>query len=516
MTAAAQPPLVLIIADGWGVAPDTAGNAVSRAATPVMDHLQATYPYTTLEASGLAVGLPAGQMGNSEVGHLNMGAGRIVYQDLTRISKAIADGRLASNPVLQQAMAGVRDHDRTLHLMGLFSDGGVHSHLDHLRALVAMAAEAGLTRVCIHAFLDGRDTPPRSAGEYLRRFQVDLEKIGVGRVASLCGRFYAMDRDQRWERVARAYRALVGGEGRKATDPLEAIANAYAAGETDEFVLPTVITDRQGKPCLVEDGDAVVFFNFRADRAREITRAFTEENFSAFDRRRWPRLGAYVCFTEYDATFDLPVAFPPEELHQVLAEVIAAAGWRQLHIAETEKYAHVTFFFNGGREEPFPGEDRCLIPSPREVKTYDLKPEMSADEVAAETVRRLTTGEYRVVIMNFANGDMVGHTGNLTAAVKACETVDRCLGKVVDRVLSLGGVAMVTADHGNVEQMLTADGQPMTAHTCNPVPFILVGERFKGCQLLAGGILADIAPTICQVLELPLPAAMTGHSLLLS
>ncbi|MBW1644933.1 MAG: 2,3-bisphosphoglycerate-independent phosphoglycerate mutase [Deltaproteobacteria bacterium] len=498
--AAKHQPLVLIIADGWGVAPDGPGNAVARAATPVMNRLADRYPHTTLEASGLAVGLPAGQMGNSEVGHLNIGAGRIVYQDLTRISKAIEEGRFAANPVLRQAMTGVLANGGTLHLMGLFSDGGVHSHLDHLRALLAMAAGLGLSRVCIHAFLDGRDTPPSSAGEYLRHFQQYLDETGVGRLATITGRFYAMDRDQRWERVALAYRALVAGEGRTANSPAAAIDMAYAAGETDEFVLPTVILDDQGRPCLVSDGDAIIFFNFRADRAREITRAFTEPGFDAFDRQRWPRLSSYVCFTEYDATFDLPVAFPPEELHQVLAEVVAAAGWRQLHIAETEKYAHVTFFFNGGREEPFPGEDRCLVPSPREVKTYDLKPEMSADQVAAETVRRLAGGQYQVVILNFANGDMVGHTGNFAAAVKACETVDRCLGLVVDQVLSQGGVD---------------DGRPMTAHTCNPVPFILVGEAFRGRQLRRDGILADIAPTICQVLELPLPAEMTGRSLLL-
>ncbi len=506
---------VLIIADGWGVSTAVEGNAIAQAQTPVIDQLFQRYPHTTLQASGLAVGLPEGQMGNSEVGHLNMGAGRVVYQDLTRISKSIADGTFANNQVLLESMEKTNRAGGALHLMGLFSDGGVHSHLEHLKALLGMAANHGLPRVFIHAFLDGRDTPPTSAKKYLEDFQRYLDELGTGHIASIMGRFYAMDRDQRWERVQQAYETLVGGQGRIAENVSAAIDAAYEAGETDEFVKPTILVDGQGQVASIHDGDGIIFFNFRADRAREITRAFTEPNFSSFDREQPLSLSSYICFTEYDASFDLPVAFPPEKLKNVLAEVVAATGLRQLHIAETEKYAHVTFFFNGGREEPFPGEDHCLIPSPREVKTYDEKPQMSAYEVAAEVVRRLEMKKYQLVILNFANGDMVGHTGNLAAAIQACEVVDTCVGQVVDKTMELGGVALFTADHGNAEQMLTPEGEPITAHSTNPVPCIVVGEQFLGQSLRDGGSLADLAPTILEIMGLAIPNEMTGKTLII-
>ncbi len=508
--------VVLIIADGWGVSAAKEGNAIALAETPVIDQLSRRYPATTLKASGLAVGLPEGQMGNSEVGHLNMGAGRVVYQDLTRISKSIAEGTFFRNRVLAESMEKIKSSGGTLHLMGLFSDGGVHSHLEHVKALLEMAVKHGLSSICIHAFLDGRDTPPSSGKEYLENFQQYLDELGTGRIATIMGRFYAMDRDQRWDRVQLAYDTLVHGAGRRAETVSTAIDAAYAAGETDEFVKPTVVEAGPGQETGIRDGDGIIFFNFRADRAREITRAFTEKDFASFDRGKAPVLSSYVCFTEYDASFDLPVAFPPEELKNVLAEVVSAAGRRQLHIAETEKYAHVTFFFNGGREEPFPGEDHCLIPSPREVKTYDQKPEMSAYEVAGEVVKRLDSGQYQLVILNFANGDMVGHTGNLSAAIKACEAVDNCVGRVVEKTLAMGGVALFTADHGNVEQMLTPEGAPVTAHSTNPVPCIVVGKQFVGRGLRTGGSLADIAPTLLEIMGLAVPPEMTGKSLMTS
>jgi 2,3-bisphosphoglycerate-independent phosphoglycerate mutase len=507
--------VVLIIADGWGVSATVKGNAIAQAKTPVIDRLFQRYPHTTLQASGLAVGLPEGQMGNSEVGHLNMGAGRVVYQDLTRISKSIADGIFANNRVLLESMEKINRAGGSLHLMGLFSDGGVHSHLEHLKALLEMAAKRGLSRVFIHAFLDGRDTAPTSGKQYLEDFQRYLDELGTGRIATIMGRFYAMDRDQRWERVQPAYETLVGGQGRIAENVSAAIDTAYEAGETDEFVKPTVLVDGQGQVASIHDGDGIIFFNFRADRAREITRAFTEKDFNAFDRGQALSLSSYVCFSEYDASFDLPVAFPPEKLKNVLAEVVAAAGLRQLHIAETEKYAHVTFFFNGGREEPFPGEDHCLIPSPREVKTYDEKPQMSAYEVATEVVRRLEMKKYQLVILNFANGDMVGHTGNLAAAIQACEAVDTCVGRVVDKTMELGGVALFTADHGNAEQMLTPEGEPVTAHSTNPVPCIVISQQFIGRQVRDGGSLADLAPTILEIMGLAIPLEMTGQTLII-
>jgi 2,3-bisphosphoglycerate-independent phosphoglycerate mutase len=502
--------VALVIADGWGIAPPGEGNAITQARTPVMDRLTAEYPHTLLSASGLDVGLPAGQMGNSEVGHMNMGAGRVVYQDLTRISRMIATGRFYENPVLLDALARVKAAGGTLHLMGLFSTGGVHSHLDHLKALVKLAHQQGMGAVHVHAFLDGRDTSPTSGLGYLEDFCAFIKEMPEVRVATVMGRFYAMDRDQRWDRIARAYQALVQGEGRQAADCREAVRQAYADGETDEFVTPTII----GGAPPIADGDGVIFFNFRADRAREITRALTAADFTGFDRKVVRRLSAYVCFTEYDASFRLPVAFPPEELEHVLGEEIATAGRRQVRIAETEKYAHVTFFFNGGREEPFAGEERRLVPSPQEVRTYDEKPEMSAAGVADEAVNSAAAGDYGLLVVNFANCDMVGHTGNVEAAVRACETVDAAIGRVVAAVTAAGGVAIVTADHGNAECMLTPDGQPMTAHTTNPVPLILVGEGWQSRRLRENGILADIAPTILTIMGLPVPAAMTGKMLL--
>jgi 2,3-bisphosphoglycerate-independent phosphoglycerate mutase len=473
----------------------------------------ATYPTTRIDGSGLSVGLPAGQMGNSEVGHLNIGAGRVIYQELTRISKSIDDGDFFTNPVLAAAIAKVREAGGRLHLMGLLSDGGVHSHNTHLYALVELARRQGLGDVFIHAFTDGRDTPPQSAVSYLDELETRLRQIGLGQVATVTGRYYAMDRDNRWERVEQAWRALVLGEGTAAADSAAAITTAYAAGENDEFVKPRVIC-RNGAPVgTIRDGDGVIFFNFRADRAREITRSFTQPDFAGFAQPVAPKLSAFVCMTEYDETFGLPVAFAPESHPDLLGSVVANAGLRQLRIAETEKYAHVTFFFNGGEETPFPGEDRVLIPSPKDVATYDLKPQMSAPEVTDEAVRRIAGGEYALVVLNYANPDMVGHTGVLAAAVKAMETVDTCVDRVVNAVLAAGGAALITADHGNCEQMDDGSGTPHTAHTANLVPLILVDPNRRTARLREG-ILADIAPTILQLLGLPQPAAMTGRSLL--
>jgi 2,3-bisphosphoglycerate-independent phosphoglycerate mutase len=507
-------PVALIILDGWGIRADCTANAVCQAHTPRLDALAATYPTTRLNASGLNVGLPEGQMGNSEVGHLNIGAGRIIYQDLTRISKSIADGDFFANPVLREAMARTRAAGGRLHLLGLLSDGGVHSHNTHVYALVEMARREGVGEVCIHAFTDGRDTPPQSAGGYLAELEGELAAIGLGRVATVTGRYYAMDRDNRWERVERAWRAMVLGEGEPAATGAAAIAAAYAIGETDEFVKPKVV-QRAGTPVgLIDDNDGLIFFNFRADRARELTRAFTQPDFTGFQRPRVPRLSAFVCMSEYDETFPLPVAFPSESCPDLLGQVVARAGLKQLRIAETEKYAHVTFFFNGGEETPSPGEDRVLIPSPKEVATYDLKPAMSAVEVTDEVVRRVAGGDYALVVLNYANPDMVGHTGILPAAIAAMETVDACVGRVVDAVLAAGGIALLTADHGNCEQMDDGSGTPHTAHTANLVPLILVDPQRQGARLQEG-ILADIAPTILALLGLPQPATMTGKSLLL-
>jgi 2,3-bisphosphoglycerate-independent phosphoglycerate mutase len=506
-------PLALIILDGWGLRPDCHANAVCRARTPRLDALAATYPATTLQASGLNVGLPEGQMGNSEVGHLNIGAGRIIYQDLTRISKSIADGDFFANPVLLSAMAGTKAAGGRLHLLGLLSDGGVHSHNTHLYALVEMARREGVGEVCIHAFTDGRDTPPKSAAGYLAALEDELARLGLGRVATVTGRYYAMDRDNRWERIEQAWRAIVLGEGETAASSDAAIAAAYAAGETDEFVKPRVVQQAGRSSGRVSEGDGIIFFNFRADRARELTRAFTQTDFAGFARPRVPQLSVFTCLAEYDETFALPVAFPPESYADLLGAVVSRAGLKQLRIAETEKYAHVTFFFNGGEEVPNQGEDRVLIPSPKEVATYDQKPAMSAVELTDEVVRRVAAGEYALIVLNYANPDMVGHTGILPAAIAAMETVDQCVGRVIDALLAAGGSALITADHGNCEQMDDGHGSPHTAHTANPVPLILVDPQRRGTRLREG-ILADIAPTILELLELPQPQAMSGRSLL--
>jgi 2,3-bisphosphoglycerate-independent phosphoglycerate mutase len=506
----------LIVRDGWGVRdedPESArrhGNAVLLARLPVLDHVLATFPHALLDASGEAVGLPDGQMGNSEVGHQNLGAGRVTYQDFMRISVAIRDGSFFRNPVLLKVIGEVKRTGGRLHLMGLLSDGGVHSHISHLEALLEMARRQGLTtdQVAVHAILDGRDTPPRSGAGYIDQLEAALQRIGAGRIGTVIGRYYSMDRDNRWERTERAYQAYVQGNGARATSAGEAIANSYAADVTDEFVEPTVIVDSAGQPLgLVRGGDAIVFFNFRPDRARQITRAFMH---AAPEGACEPRVDVhYVCMTQYDATFRCPVAFPPDTVECPLGEVVAEAGLRQLRIAETEKYAHVTYFFNGGREEPFTGEDRALVPSPR-VATYDLKPSMSAVEVTDELLRRLP---YDFVVLNYANADMVGHTGVLPATIEALEVVDSCIGRVVERVRELGGTTLITADHGNAEQMIDDEGGPFTAHTTNPVHLILVDDVRRTARL-RDGIFADVAPTILALLGLPKPAEMTGHSLL--
>ncbi len=510
-------PVLLAILDGWGEGEPSPANAVHVAATPNMDQWRAAYPFTLLAAHNGAVGLPEGQMGNSEVGHLNIGAGRVVYQDFTRINLAIEDGSFFDNQVLVSTMTEARERGGAVHLLGLVSDGGVHSHIDHLAALLRLAARCGVREVCIHAFLDGRDTPPESGAGYLRRLKEIIVTAGVGRIVMVSGRYYAMDRDKRWERVQRAWEAMVDGRGPTATDPVAAVEAAYQRGETDEFVVPTVMVDEQGRPLgAVRDGDAVIFYNFRADRARQLTQAFTDPSFAGFPVRHRPQLLRFVTFTEYEKDFDVPVAFPPLSLARILGEEVSRAGLTQLRIAETEKYAHVTYFFNGGREEPFPGEERLLVPSPREVATYDQKPAMSAPAVTDALLERIAADAYDLIVLNFANGDMVGHTGILEAAVAACETVDRCLGRIVEGVLARGGVVCITADHGNADIMTDPKtGEPYTAHTLNPVPFILVGNGLAGRQLRSGGALKDIAPTILHLLGLPVPDEMEGENLLL-
>jgi 2,3-bisphosphoglycerate-independent phosphoglycerate mutase len=505
---------MLIILDGWGINATITGNAVHAARTPILDELIQSYPTCRLKCAGQAVGLPEGIMGNSEVGHMNIGAGRIVYQDLLRINKAIADGSFSINAVLQAAISKVVQKGSTLHLMGLVSDGGVHSHLTHLMALIDMARQAGLNKVHIHAILDGRDTPPDSGARYLAQLQRHLDADGAGKIATVCGRYYAMDRDNRWERIEKAYRLYVHGDGRKYHDPIVAVKNSYQKNQTDEFIEPIVFTDSDGIPSMpIADEDGIIFFNFRADRAREITRAFTASDFNSFHREVFLNLCDYVCMTLYDEKFTLPVAYPPVHLEEILGEIISRERMRQLRIAETEKYAHVTYFFNGGEEKPYPFEDRCLIPSPRDVDTYDLKPEMSAELVTDEVLSRLLTGHYDVIIMNYANMDMVGHTGILPAAVKACETVDRCIGRIIEKMKTMGGVALITADHGNSEKMIDSKGRVHTAHTLNPVPFILVDDSRRNA-VLRNGILADIAPTIIELLAIEKPEIMTGSSLL--
>jgi 2,3-bisphosphoglycerate-independent phosphoglycerate mutase len=506
-------PVLLMLLDGWGLNPQRENNAIAQAATPNMDRLCREYPSTDIGTSGLSVGLPEGQMGNSEVGHLNIGAGRIVYQDLTRISKAIDDGDFFINPVLLDCIRKTKAAGGRLHLSGLLSDGGVHSHNTHLYALLKLAKREGLAEVFVHCLLDGRDTPPRSGADYLAQLEDEIRRIGVGKIATVIGRYYAMDRDNRWERVEKAYAAIVHGEGREFPAPALAIEQSYREEVGDEFVVPSVIVTDGAPVGRLADGDGFIFFNFRSDRAREITRCLTDPQFVGFTRRVWPRLTSYVCLTTYDETFGLPVAFGPEELKNILGEVVGRAGLSQLRIAETEKYAHVTFFFNGGSEVPFPGEDRCLIPSPKEVATYDQKPEMSAYPVTDELLRRLDTWKYDLIVLNFANADMVGHTGILDAAIRAVEAVDECVGRLVAKVLEKQGCAIITADHGNAEIMVDESGGPHTAHTTDRVPLILVDGTRRGVQLRAG-ILADIAPTILDILALPQPKEMTGKSLI--
>ncbi|ATY83989.1 2,3-bisphosphoglycerate-independent phosphoglycerate mutase [Kyrpidia spormannii] len=506
-------PVALIILDGFGLREEREGNAVAQARKPNFDRYWKEYPHTQLQASGEAVGLPAGQMGNSEVGHLNLGAGRVVYQDLTRVSKAIRDGDFFRNPALLGAMRHVKELGSRLHLAGLLSDGGVHSHIEHLFALLEMARREGVDRVYVHAFLDGRDVLPESARMYVRQLIERMRELGVGQIATLSGRYYAMDRDRRWERTAKAYRAMVYGEGETYTDPLEALEASFRRGVTDEFVVPMVMVDEAGRPVgSVEDGDAVIVFNFRPDRVVQISRAFTEKDFQEFDRGPKPPVVDYVCMTQYSEAIRAEVAFGPESLTNTLGEILERHGMRQLRIAETEKYRHVTSFFSGGREEPFEGEDRVLIPSPK-VATYDQKPEMSAYEVADEAVERIRSGVLDVVVLNFANPDMVGHTGDLQAAIRAVEAVDECLGRVVEAVLAQGGVALITADHGNADVMVDPEtGGPCTTHTTNPVPFIVTKP---GVHLREGGVLADIAPTILDLLGLEKPKDMTGRGLVL-
>ena len=506
--------LLLAILDGWGVRPEREDNAILLAGTPNIDRFAGKMPRTELLSSGLAVGLPEGQMGNSEVGHTNIGAGRIVYQDLVRINRAVERGELVHNPALVAAMDTARAEGKALHLMGLIGPGGVHASQEHLLGLLKAAKTRGVPRVFVHAFLDGRDTPPMSALGYLEELERFLRETGTGRIATVIGRFYAMDRDKRWDRVQQAYDAMVRGVGRRAPGALEAVRASYAEKVGDEFVPPTMIVDGDAPVGTVRDGDAVIFFNFRADRARELTRALAVPGFHEFDRGGL-RLGKFVSMTQYDETFQLPVAFPPEQPREIFAEVVAEHGLTQFRTAETEKYAHVTFFFNGGREVVFPGEERVLIPSPREVKTYDQKPEMAAPEVTARLVQAIDSGKHDFLLVNYANPDMVGHTGKLDAAMKAVRVVDDCLGQLAEACGRANVVLVITADHGNCELMRDpVTGQPHTAHTTNPVPLHLVHPDFVGAKLRSGGILADVAPTLLTIMGLPKPKEMDRNSLL--
>jgi len=498
-------PVALLILDGYGYNPEVNGNAVVAAATPVMDKFMAECPHTLIGASGLDVGLPDGQMGNSEVGHTNIGAGRVVYQMLVKISKSISDGDLFENKVLLDAMKNAKDNDKAIHFMGLLSDGGVHSHQEHLYGLLEMAKKNGLEKVYVHAFMDGRDTPPSSGIEYMKEAAAKIEEIGCGKIATVSGRYYAMDRDFAWDREEKAYDALVYGKGNTAANAVEAMQASYDAGVTDEFVLPTVI-EAEG---TIKEGDSVVFFNFRPDRARQLTRIFVDPAFDGFERKYAPV--HFVCMTQYDASMpNVTVAFPPQELTMTMGEYLSKQGLTQLRIAETQKYAHVTFFFNGGEEKTFEGEDRILIQSP-DVPTFDLKPEMSAYEVCDAVVEAIESDKYDVIILNYANCDMVGHTGIFDAAKAAVEAVDECVGKTVDAILKKGGVALITADHGNAEKMYEADGSPFTAHTTNLVPLVVVGHD---CELKDGGKLADLCPTMLDIMGLEKPAEMDGESLI--
>jgi 2,3-bisphosphoglycerate-independent phosphoglycerate mutase len=508
-------PVLLIILDGWGVGKPVESNAVYMADTPNMDKWAAEYPITTLAAHNGAVGLPEGQMGNSEVGHLNIGAGRIVHQDFTRINAAIDSGELAENPVFINLIDKLIKSNKALHLFGLLSDGGVHSHINHLTVMVRIAVQRGLDNVFIHCFMDGRDTPPQSGKGYIDELQSALTEIGGGRIASIIGRYFAMDRDNRWDRVEVAWKALVDGEGIRSDTPSTAITEAYDKGQTDEFIEPIIIYEHEKPLATIADGDGILFFNFRADRARQLTHAFTDKEFSNFKAVRRPDLGEFVTCTSYEKSFDLPILFPPTTLNHILGEEVSAHNLRQLRIAETEKYAHVTYFFNGGREQPFPLEDRALFDSPKDVATYDLKPEMSAYLVTDELEQRMRDNPYSLIVLNLANGDMVGHSGIIPAAIKACEAVDVCLGRLLKRLFEIGGTAIITADHGNADIMYdNLTHSPHTAHTTNPVPFMLIGEKYRDAKLRDGGSLRDIAPTVLTLLGLPIPEEMTGKPIL--
>ncbi|KQL46433.1 phosphoglyceromutase [Brevibacillus choshinensis] len=505
-------PVALLIVDGFALRNETYGNAVAQAKKPNFDRYWNHYPHATLEASGLAVGLPEGQMGNSEVGHLNIGAGRVVYQDLTRITKSIREGEFFENETLLDAFRHVKENNKQLHLFGLLSDGGVHSHITHLFAILEMAKEQNYDRVYIHGFLDGRDVSPDSAVGYIEQLQAKIAEIGVGQIATVQGRYYAMDRDKRWERIEKAYRAMVYADAPHYQDPIEAVKESYEKSIMDEFVMPTVIVDDQGAPVsTIQDGDAIIFYNFRPDRAIQISQAFTNEDFRGFDRgENHPRDLHFVCLTHFSESVGGYVAYKPSNLDNTLGEVLSQQGLKQLRIAETEKYPHVTFFFSGGREQEFPGETRILIPSPK-VATYDLQPEMSAIELTDAVVAEIEADNFDAIILNFANCDMVGHSGKMEPTIKAVETVDTCLARVVEAITAKGGVAVITADHGNADLMLDPDGRPITSHSTYPVPVIVTKE---GVTLREDGILADLSPTLLALLGVPQPTEMSGKSLL--
>lgn len=504
-------PVALIVMDGFGIRNEVKGNAILQAKTPNLDRFRSVYPNTTLGASGMSVGLPDGQMGNSEVGHLNLGAGRIVYQELTRVTKEIQEGTFFENETFLAAIAHARKHNSALHLYGLVSDGGVHSHIEHLFALLKLAKMHSFEQVYVHAFLDGRDVAPDSAVAYIQQLQDKIVELGVGTIATVQGRYYAMDRDKRWERTEKSYRAMVYGDGPKYTDPVQAVKESYEKSIFDEFVMPTVIVKEDGTPVAqIQDNDSVIFFNFRPDRAIQLSQVFTNEDFKGFDRgEKRPKNLFYVCLTKFSESIDGYVAYKPTNLDNTLGEVLAKHNMKQLRIAETEKYPHVTFFFSGGREAEFPGETRILINSPK-VATYDLKPEMSIYEVTDAVVGEVEKDHFDAIILNFANCDMVGHTGMMEPTIRAVEAVDECIGRVVDAITAKGGVALITADHGNADDMITEEGNPITSHSTNPVPFILTME---GVTLREGGVLADLSPTILKILGIEQPKEMTGTPL---
>lgn len=509
----AKTPLVLMILDGIGIEENIKGNAYLAANTPNLDKIESEYPSTELHACGVCVGLPKGQMGNSEVGHLNMGAGRTVYQEITRINKSIEEGTFFENKAFRNAVENAKNRKSSLHLMGVLSDGGVHSHIEHLFALLELAKNSGLDKVYVHCFLDGRDVPPKSSITYIRELENKITELGVGKIATVMGRYYPMDRDKRWERVEKAYNAMALGEGVKAETAEEAVKKSYEEGVTDEFIVPTIIrTKDDNTDVRIKNGDSVIFFNFRADRARQITHAFLDDDFSEFERKNGKLDLYFVCMTEYEKNINADTAFPPLEITNTLGEVLAENNLKQLRIAETEKYAHVTFFFNGGVETENPGEDRILIPSPDDVETYNLKPEMSSREVTDTVIEKILSREYHVIILNYANPDMVGHTGDFDAAVAAVEALDSCVGKVIESVKKLDGCALITSDHGNCEKMLDEEGKPFTAHTNCQVFLMVVG--LDNIELAAEGTLIDIAPTILDILQLEKPKEMTGKSLI--